>query len=84
MDWLIRETERGGPQLFKAGSSNPARGASASLLFTIPSPLEEPNRGNDYGLASPCGCRVYFLVPISHPATATGRDAYCVFLNVGN
>jgi len=33
MDWLIRETERGGPQLFKAGSSNPARGASASLLF---------------------------------------------------
>jgi len=21
MDWLIRETERGGPQLFKAGSS---------------------------------------------------------------
>ena len=26
----------------------------------------------------------YFLVPISHAATSTGRGAYCLFLNVGN
>jgi hypothetical protein len=82
MEWLIRETERGGPQLFKAGSSNPARGASASLLF-LPD-LKSLTGEMIMAAPAPCGCRVYFLVPISHPATATGRDAYCVFLNVGN
>ena len=59
MEWLIRETERGGPQLFKAGSSNPGRGASASLLF-LPD-LKSLTGEMIMAAPAPCGCRVYFF-----------------------
>jgi hypothetical protein len=83
MDWLIRKPTRR-PQLFSTWALPILPGGTLRRLYYSFDRLQEPNRGNEYGLASPCGCRVYFLVPIFHPTTATGRDAFCFFLNIGN
>jgi hypothetical protein len=84
MDWLNRKTDPEASLIFNVSSlPNPARDASGTLRFLRPTERVHPG-GNKYGLASPCGCRVYFLVAISHPTTATCRYAYCFFLNVGN
>jgi hypothetical protein len=82
MGWLIRRNEPGSRNYFQrelSSQSCPGRRRYDSF-----DRLEESNGGHKYRLARPCGCRDYFLVPISHDATPTDRDAYCFFLNVGN
>jgi len=60
MDWLIRETEPGGPQLFSTWALPILPGAFG--VVTIPSTaFKSPTGRNKYGLASPCGCRVYIV-----------------------
>jgi hypothetical protein len=84
MDWLIRRNEPGRRNYFQRELSSQSCPGPPRRRYDSLDRLEESNRGNKYRLARPGGCRVYFLVPISHAAAPTGRDAYCFFLNVGN
>ena len=81
MDWLIRRNEPGGRNYFQRGRFQSCPGPSASLLFLRPPSIVQ--RGKSMALPALLDVGS-ILVPISHAATPTGRDAYCFFLNVGN
>ena len=72
------------PQLFSTRALFPIRPGTPGVV-TIPSTDFKSPTG-DISIALPALLDVgfYFLVPISHAATSTGRGAYCFFLNVGN
>ncbi len=69
------------PELFSTRALLPIRPGTPGVV-TVPS---TDFKSHKHRFACPfLDVGFYFLVPISHAATSTGRGAYCFFLNVGN
>jgi hypothetical protein len=68
------------PELLSTRALFPIRPGTPGVV-TLPS---TDFKSHKYRLARPVDVGFYFLLPISHAATPTGRGAYCFSLNVGD
>ena len=82
MDWLMEKRARNRNYFQRKLSSQSCPGRPG--VVTVPSTDFKSPRGISIALPALVDVGFYFLVPISHAATPTGRGAYCFFLNVGD